>query len=241
MTQKQKTMLVRICIAFLLFLGLFIAEHTGGFDALGQKWLPFVLCLVPYLLIGYDIIGKAARNICHGQVFDENFLMMIATFGAFVVSEYIEAVAVMLLEKGAKKVYMLNRTIERAQVVAEEVNGMAGWEFVVPVALTDYAKLPDEKFLVIQATNIGMHPKVEDVVIEDEAFYQKVEIGYDLIFNPGNTKFMKLTKAGGGKAYNGAKMLVYQGIIAYELWNNIDIAEDTAQIVCELVTEALNI
>lgn len=96
MTQKQKTMLVRICIAFLLFLGLFIAEHTGGFDALGQKWLPFVLCLVPYLLIGYDIIGKAARNICHGQVFDENFLMMIATFGAFFVGEYLEAVAVML-------------------------------------------------------------------------------------------------------------------------------------------------
>lgn len=96
MTQKQKTMLVRICIAFLLFLGLFIAEHTGSFDALGQKWLPFVLCLVPYLLIGYDIIGKAARNICHGQVFDENFLMMIATFGAFFVGEYLEAVAVML-------------------------------------------------------------------------------------------------------------------------------------------------
>ena len=96
MTQKQKTMLVRICIAFLLFLGLFIAEHTGGFDALEQKWLPFVLCLVPYLLIGYDIIGKAARNICHGQVFDENFLMMIATFGAFFVGEYLEAVAVML-------------------------------------------------------------------------------------------------------------------------------------------------
>lgn len=96
MTQKQKTMLVRICIASVLFLGLFITEHTGGFEALGQKWLPLVLCLVPYLLIGYDIIGKAARNICHGQVFDENFLMMIATFGAFFVGEYLEAVAVML-------------------------------------------------------------------------------------------------------------------------------------------------
>lgn len=96
MTQKQKTMLVRICIASVLFLGLFITEHTGGFEALGQKWLPLVLCLVPYLLIGYDIIGKAARNICQGQVFDENFLMMIATFGAFFVGEYLEAVAVML-------------------------------------------------------------------------------------------------------------------------------------------------
>lgn len=51
---------------------------------------------VPYLIVGYDIIFKAARNISHGQIFDENFLMMIATFGAFGVGEYLEAVAVML-------------------------------------------------------------------------------------------------------------------------------------------------
>ncbi|MBQ7777190.1 MAG: shikimate dehydrogenase [Lachnospiraceae bacterium] len=151
------------------------------------------------------------------------------------------AVAVMLLDKGARMVYMLNRTLEKAQAVAEEVNGMAGTEFVKALALTDYDKLPAEKFLVIQATNIGMHPKVEDVVIEDEAFYQKVEIGYDLIFNPGETRFMKLTRAAGGRSYNGAKMLVYQGVIAYELWNNTSIAEDTAEIVCKLVAEALNI
>ena len=52
--------------------------------------------MVPYLVIGYDIVYKAVRNISHGQVFDENFLMMVATFGAFGVKEYSEAVAVML-------------------------------------------------------------------------------------------------------------------------------------------------
>ncbi len=51
---------------------------------------------MPYLVIGYDIVYKAVRNISHGQVFDENFLMMVATFGAFGVKEYSEAVAVML-------------------------------------------------------------------------------------------------------------------------------------------------
>ena len=56
----------------------------------------FVIYLIPYLVIGYDIIFKAARNIKNGQIFDENFLMMIATFGAFGVKEYSEAVAVML-------------------------------------------------------------------------------------------------------------------------------------------------
>ena len=55
-----------------------------------------MIYLIPYLVIGYDIIYKAARNIRNGQIFDENFLMMIATFGAFGVKEYSEAVAVML-------------------------------------------------------------------------------------------------------------------------------------------------
>ncbi|MBQ9141720.1 MAG: shikimate dehydrogenase [Lachnospiraceae bacterium] len=152
------------------------------------------------------------------------------------------AVAVMLLDKGAAKVYILNRTIEKAQAIAEEVNAVAGYEFVKAMVLADYQKLPEgENFLVIQATNVGMHPHVEDVVIAEEAFYEKVEIGYDLIFNPGNTRFMQLVKQAGGKAYNGAKMLVYQGIIAFELWNNVNISEDTAEIVCKLVTEALNV
>lgn len=152
------------------------------------------------------------------------------------------AVAVMLHDKGAAKVYLLNRTLEKAQAIANEVNGMAGYEFVKAMVTSDYDKLPKgERFLVIQATNVGMHPKVEDVIIADEAFYEKVEIGYDLIFNPGNTRFMQLTAQAGGRAFNGAKMLVYQGIIAFELWNDVSISEETAEIVCKLVAEALNV
>ena len=96
MTKKQKTMCLRILITFVLFLILFVAEHMGQLESLeGTVWL-FAIYLIPYGLIGYDIIYKAARNISHGQIFDENFLMMIATFGAFGVGEYSEAVAVML-------------------------------------------------------------------------------------------------------------------------------------------------
>ena len=95
MTKKQKKMLYRIIVTFLLFAVLMVCEHTGGMDG-WNKIVLFVIYLVPYLVIGYDIVYKAARNIGHGQVFDENFLMMIATFGAFGVGEYSEAVAVML-------------------------------------------------------------------------------------------------------------------------------------------------
>ena len=96
MTKKQKKMLTRILITFVLFAILFVCEHTGILTPLEGSFLLFLIYLVPYLIIGYDIVYKAARNISHGQVFDENFLMMIATFGAFGVGEYSEAVAVML-------------------------------------------------------------------------------------------------------------------------------------------------
>lgn len=96
MNKKQKKMLVRIIITFVIFAGLLICEHTGALDAVHPPILLFVIYLIPYLIIGYDIVWKAARNISHGQVFDENFLMMVATFGAFGVKEYSEAVAVML-------------------------------------------------------------------------------------------------------------------------------------------------
>lgn len=96
MTKKHKKMLIRIIAAFFLLAGLMIAEHTGNLQSLEGSWTLFVIYLIPYLVIGYDIIYKAARNIRNGQIFDENFLMMIATFGAFGVKEYSEAVAVML-------------------------------------------------------------------------------------------------------------------------------------------------
>ena len=81
MTQKQKKMLYRIIISFVLLAALMIGEHTGFLPE--NVWLQMALFLIPYLIIGYDIIIKAAKNIKNGQVFDENFLMMIATFGAF--------------------------------------------------------------------------------------------------------------------------------------------------------------
>lgn len=96
MTKKQKQMVVRIVIAFIMLAAIMVGEHTGLTDRIQPHILLAVICLVPYLIIGYDILFKAARNIRNGQVFDENFLMMVATFGAFGVGDYSEAVAVML-------------------------------------------------------------------------------------------------------------------------------------------------
>ena len=96
MTDKQKKTLFRILVTFALFAVLLVCEHTGMLERIPYGWLEFLIYLAPYLIIGYDILYKAYRNIRNGQVFDENFLMVVATIGAFGVREYSEAVAVML-------------------------------------------------------------------------------------------------------------------------------------------------
>lgn len=96
MTSKQKKMLARIIAAAVVYI---IVNVIVRIEAL-EQFLVFpvglLLFLIPYALIGWDIVYKAVRNIFHGQIFDENFLMFIATIGAFAVGEYSEAVAVML-------------------------------------------------------------------------------------------------------------------------------------------------
>ena len=88
MNRKQRTMLARILAAAALLVALHFVPATGA--------LRFLLYLVPYLVIGYDILIKAAKGIRNRQVFDENFLMALATVGAFFTGEYAEAVGVML-------------------------------------------------------------------------------------------------------------------------------------------------
>lgn len=143
------------------------------------------------------------------------------------------AVAYLCAVKGADKVYMLNRTLSKAESVAEEVNRAMGREAIIPMITEDYVKLPAGKYLAIQGTSVGLAPHMEDVVIADEAFYDKIHTGFDLIYNPWETKFMRLVSSHGGKAYNGLKMLMYQGIIAYELWNQVSVSEESVQIVYE--------
>ena len=102
MTKKQKIMLGRILTATVLLL---VLQTLGStiFDQLGAagRWVRLALYLVDYLIIGYDILRKAFKGIRNGQVFDENFLMAVATIGALALAvyengDYLESIAVML-------------------------------------------------------------------------------------------------------------------------------------------------
>ena len=88
MNKKQKKMLIRIIIAAVLIVAFSLLPAEG--------YLRFVLFMIPYLVIGYDILKKAFKGILNKQVFDENFLMAVATVGAILLGDYSEGVAVML-------------------------------------------------------------------------------------------------------------------------------------------------
>ncbi|HJI92750.1 MAG TPA: heavy metal translocating P-type ATPase [Oscillospiraceae bacterium] len=92
MSKKQKKVLIRIIISSVLLVALMITSKLVQLN----KWVEFVLYLVPYLIIGYDILKKAIKGIAKGQVFDENFLMAVATIGAVALGDFAEGAAVML-------------------------------------------------------------------------------------------------------------------------------------------------
>ena len=88
MNKKQKKVLIRIVISAVLLVILSQLPIEG--------WLRFALFMIPYLIIGYDILKKAGKGIMNRQVFDENFLMAVATVGAILLGDYKEGTAVML-------------------------------------------------------------------------------------------------------------------------------------------------
>lgn len=92
MTKKQKKLLIRIISGFLLFVGVFFVERLLSPEPL----ILLLLYLIPYFVAGYDVLAGCVKNIIHGRVFDEEFLMTVATVGAIAVGEYPESVFVML-------------------------------------------------------------------------------------------------------------------------------------------------
>lgn len=151
------------------------------------------------------------------------------------------AVAVMLSEM-AEEIIILNRTVENARKIADEINACAGRKPARAMFTGDWRQLPKaERYLAIQATNVGMFPKVDEAVIDEADFYKRIHTGYDLVFNPAKTRFMQMTEDAGGRAYNGLKMLLYQGVIAYELWVGRTVTGELEECAYRAMKQAMNI
>lgn len=148
------------------------------------------------------------------------------------------AVAFLCATKGASHVYLLNRTLQKAEAIVREIREKTGYTQMTAMALADHRLLTGNSYLVIQSTSVGLAPHDGEAVITDEAFYRKVAKGYDLVYRPADTRFMQLVRAHGGEAFNGLKMLLYQGVIAFELWNGVEITDRQAEYVYEKLREA---
>ena len=169
MNKRQKRDLHRIIIALLLFIPLFAIEHLELFEVLPYTWMPLLICFVPYLIVGYDVIKKAMFNIKNGQIFDENFLMMIATFGAFVIGEYIEAVAVMLFYQVGElfQSYAVGKSRESITALMEIYPEYANLEVDGELEEVDPDDVEIGSIIVIKP---GERVPLDGVVIEGESF-----------------------------------------------------------------------
>lgn len=150
------------------------------------------------------------------------------------------AIAVKLALEGVRKLTVVNRTFERADEIAGLINN-----HFRPMA--DSLSLQDmrasqafyESDIVINTTSAGMHPNIDDTPLTDTMQFQEHQIAYDVIYNPGKTKFLAAAGSRGCKIANGLGMLFYQGIFAYEIWTGIKLSEELVRDVYTSFTEII--
>ena len=130
-----------------------------------------------------------------------------------------KAAAFVLGSRKAASVTILNPGEDRAKELAQVMNHKFQREFMTPLALEDYRKLPDRQWQALQTTSVGMAPQADRAVIEDKGFYACISQAMDAVYTPARTRFMEFVEEAGGRAVNGLDMLIYQGVDAFELWN----------------------
>lgn len=182
-----------------------------------------------------DILGLGRELKEEGIPLNGSEVILLGAGGAA------RAIAFLCVSEGAKRVYILNRTEDKAAAIAKDVNVHLNSCAAQAMKLSDYNTLSGEDYIVIQTTSVGLYPDCDTAVIEDEDFYKKAAVGVDIIYNPAETKFMKLMKAQGKPAFNGLKMLLYQGVSAFELWNDLHADDSDVKKVYEHMKKELKI
>lgn len=191
MTKKQKKTRNRILAVLAAFVILLIIDKLGFFDSV--HWLiKFAIYLIPYIVIGYDVIRKAAINISHGQVFDENFLMMIATFGAFGIGEYSEALAVMLFYQVGElfqsyAVGKSRQSITELMSIAPETANLVAEDGSVTevdpeeVSVGDILMVRAGEKIPVDATVVEGESFIDTAALTGESVPRRVSVGDDVI------------------------------------------------------------
>ena len=202
MNKKQRKWRNRILVALALFAVIFIGEHVLPLEAwLGQAnsvYLLFVLYLVPYLIAGHDVLTRAARNIKNGQVFDENFLMAVATIGAFAMIAFpdadpsmAEGTAVMLFYQVGElfQSYAVGKSRKSIaammDIAPDYANVERNGEFVQvdpgEVAVGDVIVVKPGERVPIDGTVIDGTSQLDTAALTGESVPRHVEVGADIV------------------------------------------------------------
>ncbi len=138
-----------------------------------------------------------------------------------------------LEEMGAERIYVLNRSEEKARRIFD------GREGVEVLPLDGWRKLADksrgEKYFCVQCTSVGLYPEASSSPIEDEEFFSLVSECVDLIYNPETTRFMELCRKAGARAFNGAPMLLGQAVESYRLFTGEEITKEAVKAAGEVL------
>ena len=139
-----------------------------------------------------------------------------------------------ILESGAGKLLIYNRTLENAVKMQEYFAGFYPEADMTCASsaedLVTIMKACDDDWIAVNTTSVGMHPNVDDILIDDKRFYALCRTGVDIIFNPPVTSFMKAVEKAqeGNHAYNGLKMLLFQGVRSFEIWNDVEVPDEVS-------------
>lgn len=147
------------------------------------------------------------------------------------------AAAFMCATSGVKHMVVLNRTLEKAQALVDDVRKSFTWMDVSAMPLSDAGKVPFSNFLAIQCTKVGLSPDIDACPVTDKAFYEKLAVAFDCIYNPSKTAFLKRAEEAGKKAIGGIDMLTYQGIASFEAWTNSKVSEEQAKTVQQRLSD----
>ena len=173
MNKKQRNRRNRIAISLTCFIALMLLEFAGVLEGL-NGFILFIIYFIPYIIVGNDVILKAAKNISNGQVFDENFLMMIATFAAFGLglfgdTQYSEALAVMLFYQMGEAFQDYAVGQSRASI-AEMMEIAPESAFVLNGDETEEVDPEDVEVGSIVVVRPGDKVPLDGIIIEGESF-----------------------------------------------------------------------
>jgi shikimate dehydrogenase len=126
-------------------------------------------------------------------------------------------VAYALAKEGASTMWIANRTLDKAEQLAGALSGFADTHGIGYEQISD---IRDQVDLIVHNTSVGMHPNVDDVIIDTSWFHEGLTVS-DLVYNPLETQLLREAKARGARAHDGLGMFIYQGVYAFEYWTGL--------------------